>query len=433
MAKVDRKLLRIGNKTIIYAMKGNSFLPSVLPIKSSGESQTVTQDSVFNNTNNFYNAVVNLKVIENSVFNNTNNFYNAVVTLNTLTVTQDSVFNNTNNFYNAVVKLRVIENSVFNNTNNFYNAVVNLKVIESSVFNNTNNFYNAVVTLNTLTVTQNSVFNNTNNFYNAVVTLNTITVTQDSVFNNTNNFYNDVVNLKVIENSVFNNTDNFYSGSIIPGVVRITQLRRCENDSLLYLYGEILGGEESMYANLVTKSDYKSYMGINSNNQDAIIDFLIPKVSNFVKSYCRRTFNDYISTPKSEYFNGGIPFYQVQEQPIISVTGLFYSTNYGQTYTALEEFADYVIDESLIVPINAAEFPYVLKGYKLVYNAGFSPVPDDLTLAVYDLMSYYIKNDAAVNAIKRTNTTSMQIEYITDTALPSNIKRVLDLYILDYY
>lgn len=185
-------------------------------------------------------------------------------------------------------------------------------------------------------------------------------------------------------------------------------------------------------ADLITKSDYKSYMGISSTNQDNVIDFLIPKVSALVKTYCRRTFNDYVSAPKSEYFNGGIPFYQVQEQPIISITGLFYSTDYGQTYTALEELVDFVVDENLILPINGTEFPYVLKGYKLVYNAGFSPVPDDLTLAVYDLMSYYIKNDAAVNAIKRTNTTSMQIEYITDTALPSNIKRVIDLYISDY-
>ena len=88
-------------------------------------------------------------------------------------------------------------------------------------------------------------------------------------------------------------------------------------------------------ADLVSKADYKAYLGISSANQDNIIDFLIPKVSEFVKTYCRRSFIDYVSSAKTEYFNGGIPFYLVQEQPLISVQDLFYSADYGQTYTAL--------------------------------------------------------------------------------------------------
>ena len=184
-------------------------------------------------------------------------------------------------------------------------------------------------------------------------------------------------------------------------------------------------------ADLVSKADYKVYLGISSTNQDNIIDFLIPKVSEFVKTYCRRSFIDYVSSAKIEYFNGGIPFYLVQEQPLISVQDLFYSTDYGQTYTALTVNVDYVVDGDLVVPIGT-EFPYVLKGYRLVYSAGYASVPNDLKLAVYDLMSYYMKNDVAVNAVKGTNATTMQIEYITDTALPSNIKRVLDMYVLDY-
>lgn len=183
---------------------------------------------------------------------------------------------------------------------------------------------------------------------------------------------------------------------------------------------------------LVTKAEFKTYTSINSTNQDTIIDFLIPKVSAFVQSYCRRSFIDWITTPKEEYFNGGIPFYVMQEQPVISVQDLFYSTDYGQTFTALVLHTDYVVDENLLIPIGATEFPYILKGYRLVYTAGYTTIPNDLKLAVYDLISYYMKNDATTNAVKRTNTTTMQIEYITDTALPSHIKRVLDMYVLDY-
>lgn len=184
-------------------------------------------------------------------------------------------------------------------------------------------------------------------------------------------------------------------------------------------------------ADLISKADYKSYMGISSTNQDPIIEFLIPKVSAFAKTYCRRSFNDWTSSAKTENFNGGIPFYVVEEQPIIEVQDLFYSTDYGQTYTVLENLVDYVVDGNLIVPISG-EFPYYLKGYRLVYKAGYATLPPDLTLAIYDLLSYYLKNDATAKSVGRTNTTTMQIEYITDTALPSNIKRVLDMYILDY-
>ena len=269
-----------------------------------------------------------------------------------------------------------------------------------------------------------------------ILAVSSVTVTQGTTFTNSNNFYSGNIFLisdSLLQTSIFTNSNSFYSGIVLPGLVRIIQLRSCENDSLLYLNGKIIGGEEGMYANLVTKSDYKSYMSINSTNQDAIIDFLIPKVSNFVKSYCRRTFVDYVANAKIENFNGGVPFFVVQEQPIIAIQDLFYSSDYGQTYTALTQYVDYIVDDAnVIYPIASSEFRYSMRGYRLVYFAGYEVLPADLTLAIYDLLSYYIKNDVAVNAIKRTNTTSMQIEYITDTALPSNIKRVLDMYISDY-
>lgn len=37
---------------------------------------------------------------------------------------------------------------------------------------------------------------------------------------------------------------------------------------------------------LVTRDEYKDYVGINSTNSDEIIDAIIPKVSEYVKTYC---------------------------------------------------------------------------------------------------------------------------------------------------
>ena len=391
------------------------------------------QGSIFTNSNSFYNGSLNLQVFQSSIFANSNSFYSGSLSLK---VIQDSPFTNSNSFYGGTVTLGGIvlfQDSIVTNSNSFYNGNLNLKVTQSSIFTNSNSFYSGSLNLK---VIQDSIFTNSNSFYSGTIALGAVTVTQGTTFTNSNNFYSGNIFLisdSLLQTSIFTNSNSFYSGIVLPGLVRIIQLRSCENDSLLYLNGKIIGGEEGMYANLVTKSDYKSYMSINSTNQDAIIDFLIPKVSNFVKSYCRRTFVDYVANAKIENFNGGVPFFVVQEQPIIAIQDLFYSSDYGQTYTALTQYVDYIVDDAnVIYPIASSEFRYSMRGYRLVYFAGYEVLPADLTLAIYDLLSYYIKNDVAVNAIKRTNTTSMQIEYITDTALPSNIKRVLDMYISDY-
>lgn len=187
-----------------------------------------------------------------------------------------------------------------------------------------------------------------------------------------------------------------------------------------------------MALNLITKAEYKAYAEINSTNSDTVIDILIPNVTQLVKNYCRRTFVDYVDADKTEVFSGNVPFIMLAEAPIISITSFEYSTDYGQTYTALVEFTDWVLDGELILPLTATEFPKQIRGYKIAYKAGFDDVPEDLRLAVMDLVTYYRKNDSSVNALKHVNTNSMQIEYLSDTALPSHIKRILDLYVLDY-
>src|SRR3990167_3862138 len=186
-----------------------------------------------------------------------------------------------------------------------------------------------------------------------------------------------------------------------------------------------------MALNLVTRAEYKTYKGISSTNQDAILDFIIPSVSQYVKSYCRRTFVDYVDVAKTEIFDGDTAFYMLGESPVASITSLEYSADYGQTWTALVQYVDWVLSDNMLIPISGS-FPKYLRGYRVVYKAGYDDVPVDLALAVFDLISYYLKNEGAVNTMKTTNTTTMQIEYIADTALPSHIKRVLDLYMLDY-
>lgn len=188
---------------------------------------------------------------------------------------------------------------------------------------------------------------------------------------------------------------------------------------------------------LVTLEEYKVYAGINSNNQDAAISAIIPSVSDLVKNYCRRTFIDYVDDAKTEVFNGGYSEYLLKEFPLINISSFEYSSDYGQTYTDLVEFTDYTADleRDLIIALpfydntsTNAVFKKTINGYKLTYRAGYEELPNDLKIAVLDLVTYYLKNDGSVHSPKAPGTNSVQIEYITTTSLPAHIVRILNLY-----
>jgi hypothetical protein len=181
---------------------------------------------------------------------------------------------------------------------------------------------------------------------------------------------------------------------------------------------------------LITRKEYKDYVGITSTNSDTVIDAIIPKVSEFVKTYCRRTFIDYVNDNKVETTAGGYgEKIHLSEYPILSISSVDYSTDYGQTYTSLVEYTDYVVDieDGSIVSLSG-DFPKLYNAYQITYTAGYESIPEDLKLAVMDLVTYYVKNDMAVHSPKAPGTNSVQVEYITTSALPAHIRRVLDMY-----
>jgi len=187
-----------------------------------------------------------------------------------------------------------------------------------------------------------------------------------------------------------------------------------------------------MATNLLTKAEYKAYAGINSTNMDAEIDLLIPRVSDFVKSYCRRTFVDYYDEAKTETFNGGFDRFLLKETPVVSINSVSYSSDYGQNYTKLVKFTDWVQNGDAIISINSTGFTEQLMGYKVVYFAGYETLPGDLKLGVFDLLTYYRRHDSSIHSNKAPGTNTVQIEYVSTTSLPAHIKRVLDQYTADY-
>jgi hypothetical protein len=186
-------------------------------------------------------------------------------------------------------------------------------------------------------------------------------------------------------------------------------------------------------ADLITKSEYKDYLGITTTNKDDEIELLIPKVSQLIKTYCRRTFIDHFDEEKIEYFDGGFNRLLLKESPLVTVLKVSKSIDYGQTYTDLVKFTDWIEDGDSVRGINDYKwFPEVIRGYKVNYFGGYEFVPEDLKLAALDLVEYYSKNNSAVHVNRDVTPNVTQIQYVASTNFPAHIKRVLDQYVADY-
>jgi len=213
---------------------------------------------------------------------------------------------------------------------------------------------------------------------------------------------------------------------------------------------------------LVTRAEYKAYAGITSTTSDTKLDSLILQTSELVKSICRRTFVDWVDDTKVEIQEGGGPLIILQESPVIAINSVELSTDYGKTYTTLVEYTNYVLDlkAGALRPIQMTQyplevygsapygtinygftpygttvnpiFPKAINGYRISYTAGYEELPADLKLAVFDLVTYYQRNDGAVHSNNAPTGSGIQIQYITDTSLPAHIRRVLDLYTTSY-
>ena len=192
-------------------------------------------------------------------------------------------------------------------------------------------------------------------------------------------------------------------------------------------------------ADLVTISDYKDAEGITGPKEDLRISRIIPSVSELVKTYCGNSFVDFYSSDKTEDFDIYWDTYAVQltESPVVSITSVQERSGYDQAYTTLttgayEFYLDSRTDSVIRTNDSGARLNWKqgVGAVRVVYKAGYSETPADLKLAVFDLVTYYLKDE---HKERRTlGGASIQNQSSTtqrdNVAFPDHIKRVLDLY-----
>lgn len=189
-------------------------------------------------------------------------------------------------------------------------------------------------------------------------------------------------------------------------------------------------------ANLVTLTEYKEQQGISSIKEDVRLNSLITSISQLVKTYCGTSIIDYYNSAKTESINirGATSSFAVSESPLISVSSVEEKVN--GSYTLLQESSgDFYVDTELdrLFRLRGGQETVWPQGPGAViveYNAGFKSTPEDLKLAVFDLITYYHKDEHKEKktlsgaTLENSGTTSQK----QNVGFPDHIKRVLDLY-----
>jgi len=189
-------------------------------------------------------------------------------------------------------------------------------------------------------------------------------------------------------------------------------------------------------ADLITLAEYKEAEGIASPKEDLRLASLIPSVSQLVKTYCGNSLIDYYSTNKVETFNidWNTHIIQLTESPVNTIVSVEKRDSVTDSYTTVattEYYLDTSTDSILYVTGSTyKDWPRGAGSVKVTYTAGYETCPVDLRLAVFDLVTYYLRDEhkerrtLAGATIQNQGSTSLR----DSVAFPDHIKRVLDLY-----
>jgi len=192
-------------------------------------------------------------------------------------------------------------------------------------------------------------------------------------------------------------------------------------------------------ANLITVEEYKESEGIEKPKDDLRLNYLIPSVSQLVKTYCGNSFVDYYSTNKIDTINidWDTHIVQLTESPVNTIVSVEERDTYEDSYNTLTTAAhEYYLDsvtDSVMCTTGGSSYKNWRRGpgaVRITYTAGYASIPVDLRLAVTDLVTYYLKDEhkerrtIAGASIQNQASTSQR----NNVAFPDHIKRVLDLY-----
>ena len=180
---------------------------------------------------------------------------------------------------------------------------------------------------------------------------------------------------------------------------------------------------------LLTLEEYKTFKGKNiaNQNEDGRLTINLHAVSDFVRQYLSRNLTENYATDAVEYFAGNTHFVNVREWPIRAVVSVEYKDAEG-VYQALESF---YVDEPIGCIESTDGYNFTdsrdSKFLRVTYKGGYAECPNDIKMAIADLVEKQIKQEHSITkTVGGQDTMTYPAQPIH--RLPNHIAVVLDSY-----
>jgi hypothetical protein len=181
---------------------------------------------------------------------------------------------------------------------------------------------------------------------------------------------------------------------------------------------------------LITLDDVKNFYGITGDRTEDndLIENLILRFTSLFENYCSRisfevqTFTDVL--------DGSSDYYLFPEQyPITSVSGIYDDSSWvWEEDSALEPTSYRIANKNSIVSLTP--FTKGLNNIKVVYSAGFNPVPEDLKQALIEEVVRSFKNRKTLDIIGITASDG-SVSRLAKDLLPTT-QTILNRYVRKY-
>ena len=166
---------------------------------------------------------------------------------------------------------------------------------------------------------------------------------------------------------------------------------------------------------------------VDDTSQDTYLSFILSSAENLTQRYTQKLLQSEDVFDIVRHNRGYIAFLthtpvnNVQSIEIVKVVGS--TTNQQILSNSVIEILDsdngtifwnYGFDDSII--------------YKIIYNAGYSQIPEDLQYAIYEIaVNMYEMTDRIKQGVDRISTPDGTVTYSKEL-IPQSIKEILDLY-----
>jgi len=175
---------------------------------------------------------------------------------------------------------------------------------------------------------------------------------------------------------------------------------------------------------LITLEDFKSHIGIESNDDDAVLKTYIQGISDFIVNYCGRAIE---STGFEELYDGDdiSDCLFLNNYPISDFTNLMYNSgSYSDPVWNAIDPSQYQtdMDKGIIY------FDVIYSGKRniaIAYTAGYATVPDSIKLAAMKLVAK-IYNKRRSDGFRHEEAGGAAIDW--DSFLSDDVQLLLDPY-----